>query len=77
MKNATLDIPVSQSRAEICKKVLQVDKELKNIVTRDINVEGDLLRVEFKSSSLKQLRTSINSFLEALKLTMDTIDEFE
>ena len=77
MKKAKLELTLPQTRAEICKKVLQVDKELKSIVSRDISVEGDVLVVEFCSTSLKQLRTSINAFLEATRLTLETIDEFQ
>jgi EKC/KEOPS complex subunit PCC1/LAGE3 len=73
---AELSFPMSRKHAEICKQVLEVDKELKDIITKELIVEDDRLKVHFRSSSLKMLRTSISSFLELLQLTVLTIEEF-
>jgi tRNA threonylcarbamoyladenosine modification (KEOPS) complex Pcc1 subunit len=75
-QHAELSFPMSRKQAEICKQVLEVDKELKDIITREFIVEEDQLIVHFRSSSLKMLRTSINSFLELFQLTVQTIEEF-
>uniref|UniRef100_A0A1D6UNL6 L antigen family member 3 n=1 Tax=Glossina morsitans morsitans TaxID=37546 RepID=A0A1D6UNL6_GLOMM len=76
---ATLIIPFASERhAEIAYRVLNVDQEpRRNFVQKDIRLIGDSIEVIFKAGQVKNIRTAINSFFEALLLCTDTIKEFD
>ncbi|KAL1917496.1 uncharacterized protein VTP21DRAFT_3889 [Calcarisporiella thermophila] len=76
--NLTLRVPFPTGReATIAKQALEVDRELRaDQVKRTIHVDGSKLVVSFDCDTVKNLRVSVNSFLEFLKLVAQTMDEF-
>ena len=63
--------------ANICMQSLMADKEVKgDVLSRTMRVEDGKLIVSFTSTSLKNLRVSVNSFLEYLQLSAETIEAF-
>ncbi|XP_033232572.1 uncharacterized protein Tcs6 [Drosophila pseudoobscura] len=75
---STLRLPFETPRlAEIAYRVLSVDKEpRRNFVQKTLNLERDVLVVHFCADQVKNLRTAISSFFEALLLCQDTIKQF-
>ncbi|XP_022210224.1 uncharacterized protein LOC111066080 [Drosophila obscura] len=75
---STLRLPFETPRlAEIAYRVLSVDKEpRRNFVQKTLSLELDVLVVHFYADQVKNLRTAISSFFEALLLCQDTIKQF-
>ncbi|SPP89567.1 uncharacterized protein LOC117591130 [Drosophila guanche] len=72
--NLSFDTP---ELAEIAYRVLSVDKEpRRNFVQKTLSLELDVLVVHFYADQVKNLRTAISSFFEALLLCQDTIKQF-
>ncbi|KAK9766626.1 hypothetical protein K7432_004167 [Basidiobolus ranarum] len=68
----------SPKQADIAKRTLNVDKELKeDQVLRELEVKDNQLLVSFQCHTVRMLRVSVNSFLEFLHLVTLTINEFE
>mmetsp|Transcript_33187 Transcript_33187/g.130653 ORF Transcript_33187/g.130653 Transcript_33187/m.130653 type:complete len:81 (+) Transcript_33187:274-516(+) len=63
--------------AEIPKKVLEVDEELRpDLVSRRVWSEGGTLKAVIEAVDAKVLRVSVSSFLDYLILTMRMVQEF-
>ncbi|XP_046655588.1 uncharacterized protein LOC124349118 isoform X1 [Daphnia pulicaria] len=63
--------------ANVAYNSLRVDKEPKrSSTTKTLSLEGNSLKVSFKSGDTRQLRTAVNSFLDLLILVSRAIDEF-
>lgn len=75
----TLRIPFETAQhAEIAYRVLRVDQEpRRNFVKKEIRLKDDILEVHFVADQVKNLRTAITSFFEALLLCTDTIKAFD
>ena len=75
---AEINIPfLNSEHAKIAFNSLIVDKEpRKELITREINLDGDCLKVNWCSKEARILRVSINSFLDHLRLVIRTIDQF-
>ncbi|XP_034664261.1 uncharacterized protein LOC117898749 [Drosophila subobscura] len=75
---STLRLPFdTPGLAEIAYRVLSVDKEpRRNFVQKTLSLELDVLVVHFYADQVKNLRTAISSFFEALLLCQDTIKQF-
>ncbi|KAK7425652.1 hypothetical protein QQZ08_007868 [Neonectria magnoliae] len=86
-KFPTLDIPLPTPRlATSALKVLQVDPELSQLVTRDFSVvpalqssDGDsrVLKVEYKATTNRMLRVAVNSFMDSLKLVLEVMEQLD
>nr|CAH0113180.1 unnamed protein product [Daphnia galeata] len=76
--SAELCIPFQTADlANVAYNSLRVDKEPKrSSTTKTLSLEGNNLKVCFKSGDTRQLRTAVNSFLELLILVSKAIDEF-
>ncbi|GAB1221583.1 hypothetical protein CL6EHI_c00107 [Entamoeba histolytica] len=65
---------------EIAKTVLRVvsvDKEFKkHEVTRNLIVEGNIMKIEYISNDLKLIRNGFNTLTEHIHLSLDTIKNF-
>lgn len=74
----SLRIPFATSaEAEIAFNVLRVDQEpRRNFVEKQLSLDGEYLQVQLKADQVKNLRTAITSFFEALLLCTDTLREF-
>lgn len=65
------------NHANIAKKTLSVDAEpRKNIVTKTLEVSGNLLRVNWTAKEARILRTSVTAFFENIILIVQTIEQF-
>ncbi|CAG8466258.1 10234_t:CDS:2 [Ambispora leptoticha] len=75
----SLTIPFPSPRlATIAARVLSVDKELKsNEVLRTIHAKDEELLVEFKCSSVRMLRVSVNSLMDMVIMVTRTMDVFD
>ncbi|KAG0244795.1 hypothetical protein BGW41_006353 [Actinomortierella wolfii] len=75
----TLQIPFPSPRlADIAAKVLEVDKDLKPEVSqRVIRTEDSSLVIEFSTSTLKLLRTVVNSQLDMVRMVVETMEAFD
>ncbi|KAF9346935.1 hypothetical protein BGX34_003518 [Mortierella sp. NVP85] len=75
----TLRIPFPSSRlAKIAADVLDVDKDLKPEVSRrDISTQDNILTLDFQTSTLKLLRTVVNSSLEMAQMVVNTMGSFD
>ncbi|KAG0054963.1 hypothetical protein BGZ83_009947 [Gryganskiella cystojenkinii] len=75
----TLRIPFPTSRlAKIAADVLDVDRDLKPEVSRrTITTEDNILLLAFETSTLKLLRTVVNSSLEMVQLVVNTMGAFD
>ncbi|ORY06610.1 transcription factor Pcc1 [Basidiobolus meristosporus CBS 931.73] len=68
----------SPQQADIARRTLNVDKELKeDQVKRELEVKDNQLLVTFQCHTVRMLRVAVNSFLEFLHLVTLTIKEFE
>ncbi|KAJ8947486.1 hypothetical protein NQ318_009789 [Aromia moschata] len=77
-KSIELEIPFQTSRiAEVVYDVLRVDKEPKRGgVAKVLSLTGNILTVKFSAQLTRQLRVSVNGFLEKLDLTLETVQLF-
>lgn len=74
---ALIEIPFANERlAEIAYKTLSVDKGPKGEM-KELSVENNKLIVRFKSNDARNLRLSLNSFLDFTVLVAKTIDRFD
>ncbi|KAG0358896.1 hypothetical protein BGZ54_010239 [Gamsiella multidivaricata] len=75
----TLQIPFPSSRlAKIAADVLDVDKDLKPEVSqRIISTQEHILTIDFQTSTLKLLRTVVNSSLEMVQMVVNTMGSFD
>ncbi|XP_023217870.1 EKC/KEOPS complex subunit LAGE3-like isoform X2 [Centruroides sculpturatus] len=73
-----LSVPFpSGHEAEIAYNSLRVDSEpLRGGVKKNFILEKNLLKVTFKAKEARQLRVSVNSFMDFLSLVIDTMDRF-
>ncbi|KAK3309560.1 transcription factor Pcc1-domain-containing protein [Chaetomium strumarium] len=77
----TLDVPFPDARlAGIALRVLRVDKELSNLVTRNLSTvasEGSskqtVLRVEYRAATNRMLRVAVNAFLDNVALVTEVM----
>ncbi|KAF9161142.1 hypothetical protein DFQ27_007386 [Actinomortierella ambigua] len=78
-EHLTLEIPFPSPRlAEIAAKVLEVDKDLKPEVSqRVIRTDDSSLIIEFNTSTLKLLRTVVNSQLDMVRMVVETMGAFD
>lgn len=75
----TLQIPFPSARlAKIAANVLDVDKDLKPEVSRrDISTQENILTLDFETSTLKLLRTVVNSSLDMVQMVVSTMGSFD
>ncbi|KAG0306440.1 hypothetical protein BGZ98_002367 [Dissophora globulifera] len=75
----TLQIPFPSPRlAKIAADVLDVDKDLKpEISRRVITTQDHVLTMDFQTSTLKLLRTVVNSSLEMVQMVVNTMASFD
>ncbi|KAI2466634.1 Pcc1-domain-containing protein [Annulohypoxylon bovei var. microspora] len=86
----TIEVPFPTSRlASIALKTLQVDKELSPLVQRTFSigssnegtangdVEGTILRTEYKATTNRMLRVAVNSFMDSLNLVLEVMQELD
>ncbi|KAF9423465.1 hypothetical protein BGZ94_008278 [Podila epigama] len=78
-EHLTLQIPFPSSRlARIAADVLEVDKDLKPEVSRRIiSTQDATLKLDFHTSTLKLLRTVVNSSLEMVQMVVNTMGAFD
>ncbi|GJJ73561.1 EKC/KEOPS complex subunit PCC1/LAGE3 [Entomortierella parvispora] len=78
-EHLALRIPFPSPRlAKIAADVLDVDKDLKPEVSRrTISTEENILLLDFQTSTLKLLRTMVNSSLEMVQLVVNTMGAFD
>ena len=74
----SLDVPYSTEReAGIAYDALRVEKEPpRSCVSRDMRQDGCMLRVKFQAAEARNLRVSVNGFLEHLILVSETMRQF-
>ncbi|KAK3844063.1 MAG: transcription factor Pcc1-domain-containing protein [Linnemannia gamsii] len=77
--SSTLQIPLPSPRlAKIAADVLDVDKDLKPEVSRRlISTQDNILTLDFQTSTLKLLRTVVNSSLEMVQMVVSTMASFD
>ncbi|KAF9944646.1 hypothetical protein BGZ70_004458 [Mortierella alpina] len=75
----TIQIPFPSSRlAAVAASVLDVDKDLKPEVSRRfIRTQDNMLILDFQTSTLKLLRTVVNSSMEMVQMVVNTMDAFD
>ncbi|KAF9431775.1 hypothetical protein BGZ76_011717 [Entomortierella beljakovae] len=75
----TVQIPFPSARlAKIAADVLDVDKDLKPEVSRRIiTTQDNILSLEFQTSTLKLLRTVVNSAMEMTQMVISTMGSFD
>ncbi|KAF9350569.1 hypothetical protein BGX26_011272 [Mortierella sp. AD094] len=75
----TLQIPFPSPRlAKIAADVLDVDKDLKPEVSqRLISTQDNILTLEFQTTTLKLLRTVVNSSMEMVQMVVNTMGSFD
>ncbi|KAF9976395.1 hypothetical protein BGZ73_008673 [Actinomortierella ambigua] len=78
-EHLALEIPFPSPRlADIAAKVLEVDKDLKPEVSqRVIRTQDSSLIIEFNTSTLKLLRTVVNSQLDMVRMVVETMEAFD
>ncbi|XP_055304534.1 EKC/KEOPS complex subunit LAGE3 [Sitodiplosis mosellana] len=76
--NVDLRIPFpSRRQAEIAYDVLRIDAEPKrSAVTKQLQLESNDIIVSFSAVQAKQVRVSVNAFLEAIILCTETMQQF-
>ncbi|CAG2058013.1 unnamed protein product, partial [Timema podura] len=76
--NSFLDLLILTTETmEIAYKVLKVDAEPKRSqASKDMKVKDNTLLVNFSAPEVRQLRVAINSFLDLLILTTETMEQF-
>ena len=74
-----LSVPFETDRlARIAYDALRVDPEPpRSGLQKRLDVDGDVLKVEFRSESAKSLRVGVNNFFESLKLVVNTQERFD
>ncbi|KAJ5073738.1 hypothetical protein M0811_08302 [Anaeramoeba ignava] len=73
-----LNIPFpSQKEAQFVLKTIEVDEELAKSVKRIIQQKESNLIFELTSNSIKDLRTTIQSLINSILLTLRTLHSFE
>ncbi|KAF9309101.1 hypothetical protein BG000_005016 [Podila horticola] len=75
----TLQIPFPSPRlAKIAADVLEVDRDLKPEVSRRIiTTQDSIMTLDFQTSTLKLLRTVVNSSLEMVQMVVNTMGAFD
>ncbi|KAF9992948.1 hypothetical protein BGZ80_001194 [Entomortierella chlamydospora] len=75
----TLQIPFPSARlAKIAADVLDVDKDLKPEVSqRLISTQDNILTLDFQTTTLKLLRTVVNSSMEMVQMVVNTMGTFD
>ncbi|KAF9958702.1 hypothetical protein BGZ72_011069 [Mortierella alpina] len=75
----TIQIPFPSSRlATVAASVLDVDKDLKPEVSRRfISTQDNMLILDFQTSTLKLLRTVVNSSMEMVQMVVNTMGAFD
>ncbi|PQE27972.1 transcription factor Pcc1 protein [Rutstroemia sp. NJR-2017a WRK4] len=81
----TIDIPLLTSRlAHAALSALSVDKELSPLVRREFSTirapgaaEETILRTEYKATTNRMLRVSVNGFMESLALVLEVMGELD
>jgi len=83
----SLDVPFPTSRlANTALKALQVDPELSPLVRRHLSLatesESDpdsvrVLKVEYKATTNRMLRVSVNSFMDSLGLVVEVMEQLD
>ncbi|KAF9879058.1 transcription factor pcc1 [Colletotrichum karsti] len=80
----TIDVPFPTPRlASVAHRALAVDKELSPLVRRTFSVEetaGDasaILRVQYKATTNRMLRVSVNGLMESLNLVVEVMEELD
>ncbi|KAF9379276.1 hypothetical protein BGX21_002676 [Mortierella sp. AD011] len=75
----TLQIPFPSARlAKIAADVLDVDKDLKPEVSqRLISTQDNILTLDFQTTTLKLLRTVVNSSMEMIQMVVNTMGTFD
>ncbi|KAF9375806.1 hypothetical protein CPC16_000517 [Podila verticillata] len=64
--------------AKIAADVLEVDKDLKPEVSRRIvTTQDSIMTLDFRTSTLKLLRTVVNSSLEMVQMVVNTMGAFD
>ncbi|KAI1307296.1 hypothetical protein EDD11_004547 [Mortierella claussenii] len=78
-EHLTLQIPFPSPRlAKIAADVLDVDKDLKPEVSRRIiSTQEHILILDFQTTTLKLLRTMVNSSLEMVQMVVNTMEAFD
>ncbi|EDV21527.1 uncharacterized protein TRIADDRAFT_30453, partial [Trichoplax adhaerens] len=73
-----LTVPFPDSKtAAIAYRTLTVDKEPKrSSAVKNLQLNDNQLLVQFNSPDPRSLRVGVNSFLDLLKLTVETIEQF-
>ncbi|KAF9584379.1 hypothetical protein BGW38_006668 [Lunasporangiospora selenospora] len=75
----TLQVPFPSARlAKIAADVLDVDKDLKPEVSRRvISTQDCIMTIDFETTTLKLLRTVVNSSLEMIQMVVSTMGAFD
>ncbi|KAI0817870.1 transcription factor Pcc1-domain-containing protein [Xylaria sp. FL0064] len=85
----TIDVPFPTARlASTALQALQVDQELSPLVSRtfalaplqgaaESDSETKVLRAEYKATTNRMLRVSVNAFMESLGLIIDVMGELD
>ncbi|KAJ8046835.1 EKC/KEOPS complex subunit LAGE3 [Holothuria leucospilota] len=73
-----MKIPFPSDReAEIAYNSLRVDKEpRKSQITKELNLDGNVLLVNFTATEARFLRVAVGSFFDLLNLVVKTMEEF-
>lgn len=76
--NATISVPFPSIReADIAYQVLRVDPEPKRSgVKKNIQLEGNILKIGLCASKASELRVSLTSLMENLILLTETMEQF-
>ncbi len=74
-----LEVPFnSEKHAEIAWNSLRVDPEPKRSgMTKELSVDGNVLKVRFSCIEARTLRVSVNTFFDLLNLVVKTMDQFD
>ncbi|WWD21526.1 hypothetical protein CI109_106012 [Kwoniella shandongensis] len=74
----TLRVPFhSPEHARVAQRALEVDREQNGtFVSREIEVEGDVLVVDYAATTVRLLRLATNSFLSSVDLVLRTMSSF-
>ncbi|CAI0647096.1 EKC/KEOPS complex subunit PCC1 [Colletotrichum fructicola] len=79
----TIDVPFPTPRlASVAHKALAVDKELSPLVRRTFSIEENssesaILRVNYKATTNRMLRVSVNGLMESLNLVVEVMEELD
>eukprot|EP01026_Neomeris_dumetosa_P005665 TRINITY_DN1165_c0_g1_i1.p7 TRINITY_DN1165_c0_g1~~TRINITY_DN1165_c0_g1_i1.p7 ORF type:complete len:105 (-),score=4.89 TRINITY_DN1165_c0_g1_i1:1164-1451(-) len=74
----TSEIPFqSENAAEVVCDSLSVDPELRpQFVDKQLSRDGKILKVYFAATEIKMLRAAVGTFLDLLKLAIQTVEQF-